>query len=974
MQIGTTQFINTGADSATLQLCSDELTKSAGRAGLVEVIRTVTRGGRSFSQTYWVKPGDVKASDTVLGKQGADAVAAHKQTVGDAKKNMVALLSTHGRDALMAHAKSVGASWKETDNPGINWMRASMAIQKHMAANPGQWDGSKIGASTQPKDAQQAGTQATPKTTQSAQPTQQTKQQVTPAQSTPKPDKPSTDKPKSNAQQPVGGDPKAKVKSLAETMGKDQLMVAAKAAGITWKENANPGINWMRAAMAMSTALKSNPGVLDGAQKVQPSQPDPATQAQSAATQASKDAKAAQKIAQDAQKQVKQLQDLVSQLQSKQAAQTTAQGVAAQQQQASILDTVTTDFKSSREKKEFGDALSKATPEQFMQARTLGMCAGDAAAADYLGRLYEQYATTMKAGGATAAARQQAKDIDPDALRNKLQGVVNKQIVGVVKSSISKVRKRTTQFTLQQKLLEPWANPNMQFTDEQNAELKKLNGQSRSSYQQRISTESDGSHTLMKAFLDKLEQHPEYRGLAAEYKGILEEYDQLTDNNPFLQTITGNISNLGAQDSITASLHYNLEHTKDALKKRETGIVNYTQYTSDDIKKVQAGETDPASPFYVNPHMNQTSQDAKRKENQQIIDNYTQRLAREQQLLENAKKNLETAQGLWDKYSDQAEMDKLVKAASVRHQLFDPKFTDLNANLWHAKAMAAQIAYQYRTQRDFVAEYPVLSKADIDKLEAGDQDALTNLALQAGMFKPSLTKNGGTADQAILDKFAERQAFLDAYGKVNSSANDQGQYTEDNEIKCRVSSAPAAVVKKITDDIAKDWDQKTHGHMKYRIKGVYEVSGLALEKDFQAIKQKNTKYAGRKVGGKDCGGDLFYHGTGAMATSLILGHSGAFKVVKAKVGRMLGDGIYLADKSSKSAQYISDAGYSRSGIKGSLMVVEAVTGDTLSQRTSQGYNHDTIFAGTQHGLRNSEWCVHDPNAVIPRYLVEMEVL
>lgn len=300
MQIGTTQFINTGADKVTLQVRSDELTKSAGKAGLVEVIRTVTRGGRSFSQTYWVKPGDVKASDTVLGKQGADAVAVHKQDVGDAKKNMVTLLSTHGRDALMAHAKSMGASWKETDNPGINWMRASMAIQKHMATNPGQWDGSKIAGGAQQKPSQQAGTQATPKTTQSAQPTQQTKQQAAPAQSTPKPDKP-----KSDAQQPVGGDPKAKVESLAETMGKDQLMAVAKAAGITWKENTNPGINWMRAAMAMSTALKSNPGALDGAQQVQPSQPDPAVQAQSAATQASKDAKAAQKVAQDAQKQVK---------------------------------------------------------------------------------------------------------------------------------------------------------------------------------------------------------------------------------------------------------------------------------------------------------------------------------------------------------------------------------------------------------------------------------------------------------------------------------------------------------------------------------------------------------------------------------------------------------------------------------------------------------------------------------------------
>ena len=124
----------------------------------------------------------------------------------------------------------------------------------------------------------------------------------------------------------------------------------------------------------------------------------------------------------------------------------------------------------------------------------------------------------------------------------------------------------------------------------------------------------------------------------------------------------------------------------------------------------------------------------------------------------------------------------------------------------------------------------------------------------------------------------------------------------------------------------------------------------------------------------DCSSDLFYHGTGSMATSLILGHSGEFKIVKAKVGRMLGDGIYLADKSSKSAQYIGDAGYSRSGISGSLMVVEASLGDTLHRRTSQGYNHDTVFAGKTDGLLNNEWCVHDTHAVIPRYLVQMEIL
>lgn len=919
MQIGTTQFINTGADKATLQFCSDELTKSAGKAGLVEVIRTVTRGGRSFSQTYWVKPSDVKASDTVLGKQGADMVATHKQSVGDAKKNMVTLLSTHGRDALMAHAKSVGASWKENDNAGINWMRASMAIQKHMAENPGQWDSSKIAGGTQQKPSQQAGTQATPNTAQSAQPTQQIKQQAASPQPTPKPEKQSAGKPKGDAQQSQqpAGDPKAKVKSLSETMGKDQLMATAKQAGITWKENPNPGINWMRAAMAMSSALKSNPGALDSAQGAQPSQADPAAQAQSAATQASKDAKTAQKTAQDAQKQVKQLQDLVSQLQAKQAAQATAQGVAAQQKQASILDTVTTDFKSGREKKEFGDALSKATPEQFVQARTLGMCAGDDAAADYLGRLYAQYATTMQAGGVD----KRDANIDPDALRNQLQGVVNKQVVGVVKSSLSKVRKRLTQFTLQQKLFEPWTDPNAPLSDAQLQQLKSARGgTAMGGMRQSMMTEKDGNHALMKRFLDKLAATSEYGALATEYRAILDEYDTLTKGDPLVQTYTnGYVSGSYVNGTIVQELDRAITSAQSELDSA--------------IKWGKSAEVQ----------------------------------AKIQQKIQAAKDRRA-------KFSTQEEMDGLERAVELRKQLVDPKFTDLNANLWHFKAMGAQLASQYQINRDFVAEYPVLSKADIDKLETGDQDALTNLALYAGMFKPSLTKNGGDAQQAIMDKYAERKAFLDAYGGVSSFLNGQGQYTEDNEIKCQVSSAPAAVVQKITDKIAKDWDKKNHGHMKYRIKGVYEVSGLALEKDFQAIKQKSAKYAGKKVGGKDCGGDLYYHGTGAMATSLILGHSGAFKVVKAKVGRMLGDGIYLADKASKSAQYISDAGYSRSGIKGSLMVVEAVTGDTLSQRTSRGYDHDTVFAGTQHGLLNSEWCVHNPNAVIPRYLVEMEVL
>ena len=198
---------------------------------------------------------------------------------------------------------------------------------------------------------------------------------------------------------------------------------------------------------------------------------------------------------------------------------------------------------------------------------------------------------------------------------------------------------------------------------------------------------------------------------------------------------------------------------------------------------------------------------------------------------------------------------------------------------------------------------------------------------------------------------------------------------EDKNIQNEYDYYDLVELKEITDKIAADWDKQSHGRMKYRIKGVFEVSGLAVEKDFNKIKKEHQKYNGIKSMGKDCGSDFFYHGTGSMATSLILGHSGEFKIAKVKAGRMLGDGIYLADKSSKSAQYISDAGYARSHISGSLMLVEASLGNTITDRSSRAAStYDSVFAGKKQGLLNNEWCVRDTHSVIPRYLVQMEIL
>ena len=53
----------------------------------------------------------------------------------DGKKAVIDLLGKgYTRSDLMEQAKKSGITWKESDHEGINWMRASMAIQKHMVS------------------------------------------------------------------------------------------------------------------------------------------------------------------------------------------------------------------------------------------------------------------------------------------------------------------------------------------------------------------------------------------------------------------------------------------------------------------------------------------------------------------------------------------------------------------------------------------------------------------------------------------------------------------------------------------------------------------------------------------------------------------------------------------------------------------------------------------------------------------------
>lgn len=49
------------------------------------------------------------------------------------KHDFEVLANTHSRDALIEHAKNNGVHWEEHSHPGVNWMRASGSLSRHLS-------------------------------------------------------------------------------------------------------------------------------------------------------------------------------------------------------------------------------------------------------------------------------------------------------------------------------------------------------------------------------------------------------------------------------------------------------------------------------------------------------------------------------------------------------------------------------------------------------------------------------------------------------------------------------------------------------------------------------------------------------------------------------------------------------------------------------------------------------------------------
>lgn len=124
------------------------------------------------------------------------------------------LADGHKREDIMSEAKKAGITWKESDKEGINWMRASMAIQKHISN----------GISQPAKAAQQ---------------------------------------PKATKVQPDSSSVKSEINELSSKHSKDKVIEAAKSVGVSWNETDNKGINWMRCAMSLNKAIADDSSIKD---------------------------------------------------------------------------------------------------------------------------------------------------------------------------------------------------------------------------------------------------------------------------------------------------------------------------------------------------------------------------------------------------------------------------------------------------------------------------------------------------------------------------------------------------------------------------------------------------------------------------------------------------------------------------------------------------------------------------------------
>lgn len=315
-------------------------------------------------------------------------------------------------------------------------------------------------------------------------------------------------------------------------------------------------------------------------------------------------------------------------------------------------------------------------------------------------------------------------------------------------------------------------------------------------------------------------------------------------------------------------------------------------------------------------------------------------------------------------------------------------------------AFKASLTPQEITLLDNLSKYELKTKGwhgvnmyrALDKLSAADHDALNKLQAKAVYFS-----NVGAVSRRLewsmklswdADRSVVAKALSDSFGKSPPSIGVEtpGQFLErtlksdtfrnampttsstvnlNNLIA--LSSTSAKERNDLIGGVNASWDKSAHGHFRAQVKSTFYVKAS----DEQT---KRFDAAARKYGNVSSG---YYHGTSPGAAKGI--NVSGFR---ASSSGMMGSGVYLADKSSKSAQYLAGGAGSftrSSGVNGVLLTADAAMGKVgdFSSTTSsvERSPYDTLYGkkGGYASLKNDEWVVQNADAVIPRYWMEVEI-
>lgn len=316
-----------------------------------------------------------------------------------------------------------------------------------------------------------------------------------------------------------------------------------------------------------------------------------------------------------------------------------------------------------------------------------------------------------------------------------------------------------------------------------------------------------------------------------------------------------------------------------------------------------------------------------------------------------------------------------------KRKLLDKKFDNINTNLLFTKYSCRDLVVNFDLQGNFMKSFPVLSSKDIEKLRNNDSNTFYNVVLRSIQLV-------NDDNSYYIHKYHEALDTLDLYQNIKRGAKPSS-HIEDNEFKCKISTASQVERHRIEKMVKQSWDKENHGHIQYKIHGIYRIENLPCESEYKKIQKSNLKYKDTTSGGKNCCKDWFYHGTDFFHSKLIFGNTGGYELSPSKVGTMLGTGLYVAGNSSKSAQYIGQS-FSQCNVSGPLLLNEASLGNThelTSEEIDKGeyikMSEPTLFApkgvlcdlfDQSSSLWNHEWVLRNPHAALPRYIIHMELI